>query len=107
MGLVAIVDRVDVLITRRAKTSRIKRPLMVLREQCEAAESQISDLKAAIKASGLPRKVKYLEAQVEVLRQEKEVLQRNLDAANEEILQLKCKQPHAMRGTWPGQKGFT
>ena len=67
MGLVAVVKRVDDLITRRAKTSRIKRPLILLLDQAEAAEAEIRSLKASLKASGLPRKVKELEAKAQAL----------------------------------------
>jgi hypothetical protein len=81
--------------------------LILLRDQAEAAEAEIRSLKASLKASGLPRKVKELEAKAQALEVENKRLKWDLDKANDELLELKFKKPPAHGGTWPGQKGLT
>jgi hypothetical protein len=76
MSLTTLIDQIDTLVTKRAKTSKIKPLLIALRDQAEACELHISQLQA--------------EAQSPVLKTENDSLRGQLEKAQKEILKMKA-----------------
>jgi glycerophosphoryl diester phosphodiesterase len=65
MPLTTLVDQIDALVTRRAKTSTIKPLLISLREQCEAAELRILTLDLETKNPPFKAEVEALKRDLE------------------------------------------
>lgn len=78
MGLVTLVDQLDGLITRRARTSEIMPLLITLRDQCKATELRLRSFQTKAKT---PDKDVLIAS-----------LQRDLEEANKRYAQLHANQ---------------